>query len=375
MPLLIPRSAALAALVLIGVACSGEEVIRPVDATGGGGGHVASTDGSGGSREAPSATGTGGADASSTTTSTGGGTSCVEPEVVVPDAVMVSELVADEGGVYWIAGSSALYGRTLDGQPSLAAMIPEGSSHLAETASKLVWMVPSSAGAPANGAILACDVTGCPQGFEVVVPGIRPDALAADGDRLVWSGRDGNGVGGIWTCALPACAPSLVWQSSGGSIFDIAVRARSGPDATKYRIAWRSGADIVSCALEACVPSLVAAAPQSPGGFAIDGDFAYWGDWATDSLRSCPLSGCATGGEELTPTGQPGSVVAHGGALFWTAGLMGAPPEIRRCADTSCSSGATLLASAPCFAYAVDLSVTDHFVYYADASRILRVPY
>jgi hypothetical protein len=288
---------------------------------------------------------------------------------------MASELVADEGGVYWIAGSSALYGRTLDGQPSLAAMIPEGSSHLAETASKLVWVVPSSNGAPANGAILACDVPGCPQGFEVVVSGIGPQDLAADGDRLVWSGRDANGVEGFWTCTLPSCTPALVWQSTGGVAVDLAVHSLAVQGPTKYAIAWKSGADILSCALEACVPSLVAAVPQSPGGFAMDGTSVYWGDWGTDSLRSCPLSGCATGGVGITPTAQPGRVIEHGGALVWTAGLMGAPPEIRRCADTSCSTGADVLTSAPCFAYAVDVSVTEHFVYYADGDRILRLSY
>jgi D-alanyl-D-alanine carboxypeptidase-like protein len=156
-------------------------------------------------------------------------------------------------------------------QPGLADLAGDGAS--------LYWVRRGSAPDYADGAVLSCPISGCPDGPTVLAAGqARPEHLSVTATHVYWA----NAAGGqVLRCAKAGC---------GGT------------------------------------PEVIASGQASPQGVeassAAPGDartFVFWTNRDAGTVVRCPAAGCGASGPDLVATGQAGPTSFTTGAsnIYW----------------------------------------------------------
>lgn len=156
-----------------------------------------------------------------------------------------------------------------------------GLADLASDGTTLYWVRRGTAPDFADGAVLSCPVSGCPDGATVLASGqAKPEHLSAGATHVYWTASAG---GQVLRCAKAGC---------GGA------------------------------------PEVIAAGQASPRGLEVSsaapGDarsFVFWTNHDAGTVVRCPVTGCGAGGPDLVASGQagPGSFTTGASNVYWLA--------------------------------------------------------
>ena len=311
------------------------------------------------------------------------------PQPIALGQTGISDIVADDGGVYWLT-DTALMTCPLSGcqnNPTALTSGLQGPGGLALDDTSVYWgcISWSSFSGPSLGGMIAqCPRPDCSGGGSVLVNGATVSgggALAAAQGWLAWLSDVGGGPGangglGLFACQVDGaggvCTPNTL-QTQAPDIAELALNPSATPPL--YFNSGETGNGAGWCgSLSSCQSTGSAGYyPADVNGLAMDDTAVYI---ASDQIYSCPLGTNCFGptGEGNVPAATVVSsiggsmILVSGGMLFWVGGSQGgtfASETVYTCSPSDCASPLALLAPGT-LGEAGGLAVTDCFVFVTD---------
>ncbi len=181
-----------------------------------------------------------------------------------------------------VCQSAGFFGPTCVEAPGVSTPLspPQpGLADLANDGATLFWVRRGTAPAYDDGAVLACPVSGCPDGPVVLAAGqAKPEYVSVDATHVYWTTTLG---GQVSRCAKGGCggAPQVV--ASGQAAPQGLEVSSAGPGDARSFVFWanRDAGEIVRCPAAGCGaagPDRVAAGQAQPTSFTSGASNVYW---------------------------------------------------------------------------------------------------
>jgi hypothetical protein len=271
-------------------------------------------------------------------------------------------IASDGTNVYWTAGGTSNVSTVVKcrgggcfGMPTVLAQLPgRATDEITVDAKNAYWTTDS-------GQVMKCAVGGCNNNPTVLASNLqRLQGPAVDATSVYFISRTYDPstferTQQLMKCAVDGCdgQPTTIATNVGelgsadATTFDAGVKMVV--DSTS--VYWATDGGVMTCAVAACTPTLVAS--SIAGSVAVDAESVYWvtGGSPTSAdgqVLKCAIAGCG-GNPIVVASGliMPRAIVVDATSVYWVAGWFDdAPPQVLKCPNTGCVGLPTVLVSA-----------------------------
>ena len=352
------QAAFVLAVMGAGVACGELREAEPAGSEGGSPGDDGATgDGDGSVANDGAVIGDGGADSAKDATVVCDGP--CPPEVLISGLSQATALTVDANNVYFAieSGNGTVYQCPKTGCKGAPIELGPGyATSVVVAGGQVYW------GDFAGGKLVSCAVGGCAKAPTSVVSNqTQMKGVVTDDVNLFWAT---NGL--IRTCPRATCSDATARDITTGQGFVRSMAAEQG------KVIWP---EISVSKIHACPAAGPCVTPTALGAGVADvsthAGKAYWVTGTpTNTVVTCPLTGCPGGALTIGSSSQPRFPVSDGVNVYWRDGFL---DQIYRCPSGGCLPSPVVLATKQRGQPGGQIALDGEFVYWTTTSTVVRL--